>query len=104
MNRHFLLASVVFVALPLAAVGTRAEEIAGLKPSVRPAGAPVITAVAKPDGWYGAALTGVSKPYPASLKFLVDQGNWFSPFLHAGMTGPYDIRGWHSSKAAEPAN
>jgi hypothetical protein len=41
------------------------------------------------------ALHGVSSPFPESLKFLNDQGRWFTPFTHPGMTGPYDLRGWH---------
>lgn len=41
------------------------------------------------------ALTGVEPPYPASLRFLEDQGAWHTPFIHPGMTGPYDIRRWH---------
>ena len=104
MPRSRLLVTAMVLLLPVAITPVSASEIAGLQPSMRPAGAPVIAEMAKPDGWYSAALTGVSKPYPASLKFLVDQGNWFSPFLHPGMTGPYDIRGWHPSKPAEPAN
>lgn len=70
--------------------------IAGVEPSVRPEGAPVITEMAKDAAWYSLALTGVSQPYPASLRFLEDQGAWFTPFIHPGMTGPYDIRSWHS--------
>lgn len=69
--------------------------IAGLNPSQRPAGAPVISEVVKGDGWYQQALHGVSKPYPASLRFLEDQGNWDTPFIVTGMTAPYDIRDWH---------
>ncbi len=104
MKRQYLWAGILFTVAPLATATASAEGIAGLNPSVRPAGAPVISEVAKPEGWYTRALNGVSKPYPASLRFLVDQGAWFSPFIHAGMTGPYDIRGWHSEKPAEPAN
>jgi hypothetical protein len=37
----------------------------------------------------------VSQPYPASLRFLEDQGNWYTPFNRPGMLPPYDIRGWH---------
>lgn len=70
--------------------------IAGTQPSERPAGAPVIRDVQKPEGWYTRALTGISQPYPASLRFLEDQGNWYTPFNHPGMPGPYDIRGWHA--------
>lgn len=69
--------------------------IAGVEPSQRPAGAPVITEVQKDADWYAAALEGVEPPYPASLRWLEDQGNWFNPFLKPGMTGPYDIRGHH---------
>ena len=75
-----------------------AEEsiyVAGTVPAQRPANAPVQTEVQKDATWYSTALTGVEQPYPASLRFLEDQGNWFNPFNHAGMTGRYDIRGWH---------
>lgn len=70
--------------------------IAGTQPSQRPAGAPVIREVQKPVGWYTRALTGISQPYPPSLRFLEDQGNWYTPFNHPGMPGRYDIRGWHA--------
>lgn len=75
---------------------SEAPFIAGVDPAERPAGAPVITQMSKTPAWYELALYGVSAPYPATLRFLEDQGNWFNPFLHPGMTGPYDIRGWHS--------
>ena len=61
--------------------------VAGLNPSVRPAGAPVITKVEKDDAWYRYAVTGISKPYPISLKFLEDQGNWVTPFTRPGAPG-----------------
>lgn len=70
--------------------------IAGTQPFERPAGAPVIREVKKDAGWYTRALTGISRPYPNSLSFLEDQGNWYTPFIHPGMPGRYDIRGWHS--------
>ena len=69
--------------------------IAGTQPSERPAGAPVIREVQKPQGWYTRALTGISQPYPPSLRFLEDQGNWYTPFNHPGMHGRYDLRGWY---------
>jgi hypothetical protein len=78
---------------------TLAEDgypIAGTQPSERPAGAPVIREVQKPPGWFKRALTGISQPYPPSLRFLEDQGNWYTPFNRPGMYAPYDIRGWHS--------
>lgn len=69
--------------------------IAGTHPSQRPAGAPQITAVVHPGQWYSNALLGVTRPYPLSLRFLEDQGNWHTPFNRPGMPGRYDIRGWH---------
>jgi hypothetical protein len=70
--------------------------IAGVKPFERPVGAPVISNMNKGSGWYEQALTGITKPYPPSLKFLENQGNWYTPFNRPGMTPPYDIRGWHN--------
>ncbi len=74
------------------------QEIAGLAPSVRPPSAPILTEYPKNRAWYEAALIGVEQPYPASLRFLEDQGAWFTPFIHPGMTGPYDIRRRHAGE------
>lgn len=70
--------------------------VAGVEPSRRPADAPAISSVQHPAGWQAAALRGVSDPKPASLKFLDDQGAWYTPFTHPGMPGRYDIRGLHA--------
>lgn len=70
------------------------QFIAGTAPSQRP-DAPVVTEVIKPEGWYAEALRGIAPPYPASLSFLEDQGNWFTPFNRPGMLPPYDLRDWH---------
>lgn len=72
-----------------------AYPIAGVNPDQRPAGAPVIKTFQKNDQWYANALHGITLPYPASLHFLENQGGWYTPFIHRGMTGPYDIRNWH---------
>ena len=72
-----------------------AYPIAGIQPAERPASAPVIAEVHRDGAWYQQALTGVSRPYPNSLKFLENQGNWHTPFNHPGMPDGYDIRGWH---------
>ncbi len=72
--------------------------IAGVHPDRRPEGAPVIKTFPKDAAWYERALHGISEPYPYSLKFLEDQGAWFTPFIHPGMTPPYDIRHWHRQK------
>ncbi|MCU7937801.1 MAG: hypothetical protein KZQ64_04960 [gamma proteobacterium symbiont of Bathyaustriella thionipta] len=69
--------------------------VAGVAPSQRPAGAPVMEWVQHNQAWYKYALTGVDAPYPKSLYFLDNQGDWYTPFNRTGMTGPYDIRGWH---------
>ena len=91
----------LFAVLSAALIGAGSSAhaeypIAGLTPDERPPGAPVIEQVVKGDAWYRNALTGISKPYPASLGFLEDQGNWYTPFIHPGMTGRYDIRGWYT--------
>ncbi len=56
----------------------------------------MIEQVHKGNAWYQQALTGISKPYPYSIRFLEDQGNWNTPFNRPGMTGRYDLRGWHN--------
>lgn len=68
--------------------------VAGVKPDRRPEGAPVAKEYPKNAAWYERALTGIMPPYPYSLKFLEDQGAWYTPFIHPGMLPPYDLRGW----------
>lgn len=101
-NRRFIgigLAVVIHLPAPLSAQEASAF-VAGTAPDRRPQGAPVITQYEKPDAWFAAARRGISEPYPKSLDFLKDQGGWFNPFTRPGMTGPYDIRGWHHRDAA----
>ncbi len=69
--------------------------VTGTAPSQRLYKAPVIERVEHDRGWYQRGLTGVSQPYPHSLYFLDNQGNWYTPFIHRGMAPPYDLRGWH---------
>lgn len=69
--------------------------VAGINPSQRPVGAPVIEWVRHKKEWFAHALTGVQKPYPKNLYFLNSQGHWYTPFNQPGMLGRYDIRGWH---------
>lgn len=75
--------------------GAEAVVTGGVTPSVRPAGAPAINAVHYGVDWYRRALTGVSEPYPRSLYFMDNQGEWYTPFTRPGMVGRYDIRKWH---------
>jgi hypothetical protein len=73
--------------------------IAGLTPSQRPAGAPVITKFAPPANWDERMFHGISRPLPASLAWTKDQGAWYTPFNRPGMTpSPYDIRGWRTKQ------
>jgi len=90
-------AASIVAMLGLSAVASASEilYIAGENPAERPSNAPVITAYVKTSEWYKQALHGIEKPYPASLSFLEDQGPWYTPFIHPGMTGRYDIRHWH---------
>ncbi|MCB1972259.1 MAG: hypothetical protein KDG54_17810 [Geminicoccaceae bacterium] len=80
-----------------------AEEIAGVEPSLRPAGAPVITTVDHGEAWYANALRGISAPIPESLGFLEDEGVWYTPFIHPNVPGRYDIRGLYGAPG-ETAN
>lgn len=94
MKQALLVSSVLIISL---VTGVQAQEfIGGSTPDVRPANAPVIVTVKKDNAWYKQALKGIGTPYPASLKFLEDQGNWYTPFTVPGMPAPYDIRGLHS--------
>ena len=78
------------------AVAVADYPIAGTTPWQRPEGAPVIEWVQHKDrSWYEKALTGINTPYPRSLYFLDNQGNWYTPFVYPGMFAPYDLRGWH---------
>jgi len=98
MQHRTLFLTLVIAGQMAAALPAAAQFIAGVNPSQRPEGAPVITEFKKDGAWYTRALTGVIPPYPASLRFLEDQGAWFNPFLYPGMPPPYDIRGWHKQE------
>lgn len=87
--------SAAFACLLAAEAGAQDLPIAGLAPDARPAGAPRLETDFKGPDWYRRALTGVTRPYPYSLRFLEEQGAWHTPFTVPGMTGPYDIRNWH---------
>jgi len=72
--------------------------VAGLTPSLRPAGAPAIARFEQTAEWRARGLKGISEPHPQGLGFLEYQGAWYSPFDRPGLTGPYDLRGWHVTK------
>ncbi len=94
--RRFAGAILAVTVFGAAAALAESFPIAGVEPSQRPEGAPVVTEFPKDAAWYQEALSGISEPYPGSLKFLEDQGAWYTPFNRPGMPPPYDIRGWHS--------
>lgn len=96
-HRTFFIPLVIAVQLA-ASAPVQAQHISGVNPATRPEGAPIISEFKKDGDWYADALSGVTSPYPASLKFLEDQGAWFNPFTRPGMPGPYDIRGWHAAE------
>jgi hypothetical protein len=77
-----------------AAAEQTAYSVAGLQPDKRPM-APKVVAVERDGHWYARAYSGIELPYPWTLRFINDQGNWHTPFAAPGMTGKYDLRGWH---------
>lgn len=95
--------AVVAMAVPAVAYAepqqSGAPAVAGVAPSKRPPTAPKISTAEKGADWYERALTGLTRPYPTSFRFLEDQGAWYTPFTRPGMTGRYDIRGWHQKPA-----
>lgn len=91
-------ASFAFTSLVFAAGAAQAADpafVAGTKPDRRPEGAPVVSTKGLSEKERAVALKGVSQPYPPSLKWLDNQGYWYTPFSHPGMPGPYDIRNLH---------
>jgi hypothetical protein len=92
---HVALTVLTLLCVTTTALGAGDRQIAGTQPDQRPSDAPMITSVDHPGAWYRSALHGVTRPYPYSLRFLEDQGNWHTPFNRPGMPGRYDIRGWH---------
>lgn len=87
-------------AMPSAAQ-SEAMVVGGLRPHERPADAPVMRASdrARSDS---RQMKGVAEPYPRSLRFVADHGGWFTPFTEPGMTGRYDLRGYHGQRNPQP--
>lgn len=84
-----------FCLMGIAGTANAKYPIAGVKPDARPEGAPVIQQAQHDQKWFELAMTGVEKPYGKGLNFIKNQGSWYTPFAVPGMSGPYDIRGWH---------
>lgn len=104
MKRFRMTTFTLLAAIPALTTGnahaTDDEIVAGLTPGQRPTDAPRISTFEKSAAWYRQALTGLTAPHPASLRFLEDQGAWHTPFTRPGMTGRYDIRNWHVPASA----
>ncbi len=96
-QRFLLIALLLFSACAWAQTPSEPLYISGLNPDKRPAQAPATTGFT-PVGMSNTALKGVEGEPAASLQFLNNQGAWFTPFTRPGMTGPYDIRGWHTNR------
>lgn len=98
-----LAAALVCGALPWATAQAESTQypVAGTAPDRRPEGAPRIVSAPAVDR--RSALHGIAEPLPVNLKFLDDQGGWYTPFVHPGMLAPYDPRGWHAAPPAPPS-
>lgn len=79
------------------------EFVAGTAPDRRPLGAPRVDVFTLTPELRAKALRGVSKPVPPSLRFVEDQGGWFTPFTQPNMPPPYDIRELYPASARGPA-
>ena len=96
MMRH-IGAGIVLCGLWSCAAFAEGYPIAGTQPDRRPEGAPTITQYVQDRAALARYLHGVSQPIPPSISANAkDQGAWFTPFNHPGMSPPYDPRGWHA--------
>ena len=92
-----LLLGICMIAVRGATLASEAAEqspyIAGVAPDHRRTDVPTIMEAPPFDEKH--AFRGIEQPYPASLSVFKDQGAWYTPFTLPGMTGNYDIRGYH---------
>jgi len=91
-------------ALGLTGSAWSAGFVAGSAPAQRPANAPTIKEFQISPEALGKRLHGITDPLPPNVVNAALAGPWFMPLAHPGMTGPYDIRGWHrlGSPSASP--
>lgn len=108
MRRFSFLLAIAFC-LPIAAAAQQAAPlaqaaavfVAGLHPYQRPEGAPIVKEEPLPEDKLKTYLHGVSTPVPGNVELITATGNWFVPMRYHGMTGLYDIRGWHDDAAIQ---
>jgi len=89
----------ILAGLLLSMAGVAAQEtaaIAGFRPYERPVGYPVVVRYEGLDRWKEQAVRGLGQPV-VGLKFMDDQGAWYTPFNRANLLGRYDLRGLHGS-------
>lgn len=106
MNRISAAVAAMFMSSAIGGQSAHAVEpesvpVAGVRPYERPAGAPVMQASDR-DRSDERQFRGVVAPYPATLRFVANHGGWFTPFTEPGMTGRYDLRGYHNQRHPQP--
>lgn len=94
MDLSKLTAVVLCVGVLSPAIATDARFVSGLQPDRRPHAAPRISEQSAIDRERHSK--GIEAFAPEQFPWLSSQGAWFNPFGSPGMTGPYDIRRWHS--------
>jgi hypothetical protein len=78
--------------------------VAGLHSDRRPDGAPpAATQVSLPPDQLARALHGIEGEPPGNVEAIAATGGWWVPLRGAGMTPPYDLRGWHRQQAPAAA-
>ena len=94
-----LLSTFVLMGCAVGAMAQTGGYIAGLHPDRRPDTAPQVTEAARTPEQLAHALYGIEKPIPGNVELIAATGNWWVPLRHPGMTGPYDLRGWHDANS-----
>lgn len=95
MSLNLNLLVCALIALGLTGTARGADFVAGSAPAQRPANAPTIKQHQITPEALGKRLHGVADPLPPNVVDAALAGAWFMPLAHPGMTGPYDLRGWH---------
>jgi len=99
--RISLLFAAGLVACAASAGAQTGGYVAGLHPDRRPdAAPPQPSEVMRTPEQVERALHGVEKPVPGNVESIAATGSWWVPLRQPGMSGPYDIRGWHGAPPA----
>lgn len=93
----FLLAG---LCLTIASAGSRAGDVAYAVAErtrdARPPQAPTVREFSPTPAWREKALQGIVSRGTENVRFLNEQGAWYTPFAAPGMPGPYDLRDFHA--------